>query len=92
MPEGLDIERGKPLKGTMPPYAMHVVVRTGREDWGRRIEDGEGEGEGEETGVNFARSLKGLVGPGGKFFDVCVYGYILSRLLSGVSLMLHTYF
>lgn len=52
--------------GTMPPYAVHVVVRTGREDWGRRIEDEDGEG------ANFARSLKGLVGPGGKFFDVCV--------------------
>lgn len=69
MPEGLDIDRGRALMGTMPRYAKHVVVRTGRDDWGRRIEDEDVKGEG---GVNFARSLKGLVGAGGKFFDVCM--------------------
>lgn len=51
----------------MPPYAQHVVVRTGRDDWGSKIEDEDVGVEG--TAVNFARSLKGLVGRGGRFFD-----------------------
>ena len=54
----------------MPPYAQHVVVRTGRDDWGSRIEDEDVSVEG--TGINFARSLKELVGRGGKFFNVCM--------------------
>lgn len=57
----------------MPPYAQHVVVMTGRDDWGSKIEE---EDEGVEgTGVNFARSLKGLVGRGGEFHNVCMFGY-----------------
>lgn len=65
----------------MPPYAQHVVVRTGRDDWGSRIED---EDEGVEgTGVNFARSLKGLVGMGGKFFNVCLYAGFLCVFTDG---------
>lgn len=70
MPSGLDIDRERTLNGTMPPYAQHVVVRTGRDDWGSRIEDEDESVEG--TGMNFARSLKRLVGKGGKFFDVCM--------------------
>ena len=71
MPPGLEIDHERALNGTMPPYAQHVVVRTGRDDWGSRIED---EGESVEgTGMNFARSLKGLVGKGGRFFNVCMY-------------------
>lgn len=61
----------------MPPYAQHVVVRTGRDDWGSRIEDEDAGVEG--TGMNFARSLKGLVGRGGKFFDVCMLGFLYIR-------------
>ncbi len=63
----------------MPPYAQHVVVRTGRDDWGSRIEEEEESVKG--TGVNFARSLRGLVGRGGKFFDVCTYVGGLGSLL-----------
>ena len=73
MPSGLDIDYGRPLDGTMPPYVQHVVVRTGRDDWGSRIEDEDGSVEG--IGMNFARSLRGLVGRGGKFFDVCMWGF-----------------
>lgn len=70
MPEGLDIDHKKQLNGTMPPYAQHVVIRTGRADWSSRIEDevatlGEGIGGG-----NLAKSLKALVGRGGKYHDV----------------------
>ena len=69
MPSGLAIDYERPLYGTMPPYAQHVVVRTGQDDWPSRIEDEDGGVEG--TRMNFARSLKGLVGRGGKLFDVC---------------------
>lgn len=57
----------------MPPYAQHVVVRTGRDDWGSKIEDEDVSVEG--TGMNFARSLKELVGRGGKYFDVCTLDF-----------------
>ena len=67
MPSGLDIDHEKHLSGTMPPYAQHVVIRTGNNDWSSKIED--------EPGVNFARILKTLVGRGGKFHDVCGYMY-----------------
>lgn len=77
MPSGLAIDHDRRLKGTMPPYAHHVVVRTGRDDWGRRIEDEDVSVEG--TGMNFARSLKGLVGRGGKFFDVCTWDSLCAR-------------
>ena len=55
----------------MPMCAHHVIVKTGRDDWASRIEDEEESVGG--TRMNFARSLKGLVGKGGKFFDVCMY-------------------
>lgn len=81
MPEGLDIDHKKPLTGTVPRYARHVVIRTGRDDWSSRIEDEESsvqalqgseqeEGPG-KTGVNFAKAVKALVGPRGKYHDVC---------------------
>ena len=64
------------MNGTMPPYAQHVVVRTGRNDWGAKIEDEDYSAVG--TGMNLARSLKGLVGRGGKFFDVCtLHSFVL---------------
>ena len=54
----------------MPPYAQHVVIRTGNNDWSSKIED-EPDTMGTDTGgVNFARELKRLVGRGGKFHDV----------------------
>ena len=58
----------------MPPYAQHVVVRTGMDDWASRIEEEEEEEKKEEAGrgVNFVRGLKELVGRGGRFFDVCM--------------------
>lgn len=70
MPSGLDIDHERTLNGTMPPYAQHVVVRTGRDDWGSKIEDEEESVEG--AGINFAKSLRGLVGRGGRLFDVCI--------------------
>lgn len=74
MPEGLAIDHEKQLKGTMPPYAQHVVIRTGRDDWESRIEDGPGTSgaqvRGGLGGSNLARILKELVGEGGKFHNV----------------------
>lgn len=70
MPEGLEIDHKKQLNGTMPPYAQHVVIRTGRTDWSSKIEE-EGHTLGKEIGGgNLAASLKGLVGKGGKYHDV----------------------
>ena len=78
MPSGLDIDHEKPLSGTMPPYAQHVVIRTGRNDWSSKIED--------EPGVNFARELKMLVGRSGKFHDVCGYTYyVITSMTEAVS-------
>ena len=72
MPAGLDIDYQRELNGTMPPYTQHVVVRTGKFDWARKIEDEDEDEDGVgDLRVNFARRLKGLVGRGGKFFDVC---------------------
>ena len=68
MPSGLAIDHEKPLSGTMPPYARHVVIRTGKSNWSSKIED-EPEIGG---GWNFARALKGLVGRGGKLHDVSI--------------------
>lgn len=65
MPEGLKIDYQRQMSGTMPPYAQHVVIRTGRDDWSSRIEDTPG-------GSNLARRLKALVGKGGKYHDVSI--------------------
>ena len=70
MPEGLAIDHERQMNGTMPPYAQHVVIRTGRNDWSSKIED-ESDTLGEQIGGgNFARSMKALVGRGGPFHDV----------------------
>lgn len=82
MPAGLDIDYKRELNGTMPPYAQHVVVHTGRKDWGRKIEEEEEEGEG-GSGVNFARRLKGLVGRGGDYFDVCLCCCLSMSMFTG---------
>lgn len=82
MPEGLDIDHTKQLFGTIPRYARHVVIRTGRDDWSSKIEDedssvqaphgSEKENEKGTVGVNLAKALKSLVGPGGKYHNVCM--------------------
>ncbi len=60
----------------MPPYAQHVVISTGRDDWSSRIEDEPStlglRVRGGLGGGNLARTLKGLVGKGGRFHDVSV--------------------
>jgi transcriptional regulator of NAD metabolism len=71
MPEGLEIDKKKPLNGTMAPYAEHVVICTGQRDWTSRIED-------EHDGDNLAADLKELLGRGGKYSDVCHYHPILA--------------
>ena len=70
MPEGLDIDHQKQLNGTMPPYAQHVVIRTGRSDWSSKIEDEKHTLGAEIRGGNLAMRLKGLVGRGGIYHDV----------------------
>ena len=70
MPSDLAIDHKERLSGTKPPYAQHVVIRTGKSDWSKKIED---EPDGVGGGVNFARELKKLVGRGGKFHDVRMY-------------------
>lgn len=77
MPSGLDIDHDRPLIGTIPRYSQHVVVRTGRSDWGSKIENEDSSVEG--AGMNFAKSLKGLVGRGGKFHHVCMLGFYCLR-------------
>ena len=79
MPEGLAIDYERQMNETVPPYAQHIVIRTGREDWSSRIEDEETtlksgllQAEGKSKGVNVARVLKTLVGKGGKYHDVCM--------------------
>jgi hypothetical protein len=52
----------------MAAYAEHVLISTGKDDWTSRIEEEAGAG-------NIAQSLKGLLGRGGKFCDVCVFTY-----------------
>ena len=62
-PTNLDIDRDRPLSGTMAPHTRHVVISTGKVDWKSRIED--------EEGPNLARELKALLGPKGPYHDVC---------------------
>lgn len=72
-PTGLDIDHTKSLRGLMPRYTRHIVIRTGQDDWESRIEDGTigGENSGSTMGSNLARELKELVGPKGKYYNVC---------------------
>lgn len=73
MPEGLDIRHDTPM--TLPPHARHVVIFTRRSDWASRIEDEEasvlGDVEEGKPRANLAKALKSLVGPGGKYYNVC---------------------
>ena len=63
MPEGLDIDYQKPIRGAMPFYTQQIVINTGKDDWSSRIEEG-------NKGHNLANELKALLGPGGKIHDV----------------------
>lgn len=55
---------------SMPPYAQHVVVRTGRQDWNSKIEDEPHTLDETIGGGNIARNLKDLLGKGGELHDV----------------------
>lgn len=67
MPTGLPIDHEQALNGTMAAYAQQLLVCTGQRDWTSRIEnDGENQGWG-----NLVRGLKGLLGRGGPYLDVC---------------------
>lgn len=63
MPPDLDIERDKPLDGTMAAYHEHVMIPTGRVDWTSRIE--------EDPGLPFIKQLKDALGQKGKYSNVC---------------------
>lgn len=65
LPPGFPIEYGKPLNGTMPAYAEHVLICTGKDDWTSRIEE-------ENSGDNLAADIKELMGRGGTYSDVRV--------------------
>ncbi|CAI6334009.1 unnamed protein product [Periconia digitata] len=62
-PPDLDIDRASPLLHTVPQYAQHVVLCTGKDDWSSRIEDEEG------VSGEFLRGIRGEIGRGGKGFD-----------------------
>jgi hypothetical protein len=63
MPEGLEIDRTKPLNGSIPQYAEQVLICTGERDWPSKIEE-------EKGGDNLAADLKELLGRGGIYSDV----------------------
>jgi len=58
----LDIERDKPLDGTMAAYHEHVVIPTGRVDWTSRIE--------EDPHLPLVKELKDSLGPKGRYSNV----------------------
>ena len=62
----LEIDHVKPLINTVPRHSKHLVVHTGRNDWASRIED-------DEERPNIAKELKALLGPKGKFYEVCAF-------------------
>ncbi len=65
-PVGLNIDHAQNLNGTMAPYSMQVLPSTGQSSWKSRIEE---DGLDEEWGI-LGRSLRGLIGRGGKYSDV----------------------
>ena len=82
-PEGLDIDRETKLNGTMPAYALQVIVSTGRTDWKSRIQDDE-----DSALVN---QLAKFTGPKGKYSDVRTHlnttimrDMLLTRLLIAI--------
>jgi hypothetical protein len=64
LPEGFSIDHKAPLNGLISNYSQHVLVCTGKDDWPSRIEE-------DNSGDNLAADLRELVGPRGKFSDVC---------------------
>lgn len=67
MPEGRPIDHKHPLNATMVAYSQQVLISTGQSDWTSRIEE---DGVSKSWG-SLARGLKGLLGRGGKYADVC---------------------
>ncbi|KAF2755646.1 hypothetical protein EJ05DRAFT_513131 [Pseudovirgaria hyperparasitica] len=61
MPSGLDIDQEKPLGGTMPGYSEQILISTGTNEWGSRIE--------EDENASFIRDLKSFLTRGGKYMD-----------------------
>lgn len=39
VPEDLKIDQSRPLQNTVPPYAIHLIIMTGKTDWPAHIED-----------------------------------------------------
>lgn len=74
MPEGMEIDKTKPLKGSMAAYAEQVLICTGKEDWTSRIEE-------ENSGDNLAADIKELMGRGGIYSDVRILLYRSSSML-----------
>ncbi|KAI4120194.1 MAG: hypothetical protein LQ338_007189 [Usnochroma carphineum] len=61
-PQGLEIDRSRPLVNTVASYNQHVVIATGKNDWESRIENEEGSGD-------MARALKDITKVQGDWFD-----------------------
>lgn len=62
MPEGLDIDRTSPLRGTAPTYAEHVVFPTGHNDWPSKTED--------DSQLGMLRLARSMLGPKSRFDNV----------------------
>lgn len=77
LPNGLTIDRTRPLLNTAASYNQHVVVATGKSDWASRIEDEEGPGD-------TAKALKDMTKRTGEWFDVCKHHsrYFVSTMKS----------
>lgn len=39
VPPHLNIDQSKPLKNTVPPYSIHIIIMTGKSNWPAHIED-----------------------------------------------------
>ncbi|KAI8388653.1 Sucrase/ferredoxin-like-domain-containing protein [Radiomyces spectabilis] len=39
VPSHLNIDQSRPLNNTVPPYAVHLIILTGKTDWAAHIED-----------------------------------------------------
>ncbi|KAL8925692.1 MAG: hypothetical protein Q9208_003375 [Pyrenodesmia sp. 3 TL-2023] len=61
-PNGLAIDRSKPILNTVTSYNQHIVIATGKNDWASKIENEEGVGE-------MARALKDMTKVKGEWFD-----------------------